>query len=513
MLEDLLQQCTVKLSIPTIRGWGTGFFVAPGRILTCNHVISGNSSQVATTGTQVLVRWQNQEQLFETEVVHALPDPFDLALLQFTSPLTSDLPCVYLDEGLRSRDPLYLFGYPDDTPEGSPVIFSCEGLTGEVPPRIKFSRGQVRPGMSGSPLLNQRTGRVCGIVKFTRDRSIDLGGGAIPTKVILSHFPELEDLQREFHQQNSQWINLLPSSNGPSFASPEEPDKPQLDWGNAPDVQVFYGRTKELTKLRQWIVDEHCRIVAVLGMGGIGKTSLIVRSIQQITSEFSDEFEYVIWRSLRSAPPLSNLLRDLIEFLSNQQKSDLLSNLNAEISLLVQYFKRHRCLLILDNFNAILAGGEPTSPYLEGYDAYGELLQQISEVSHKSCLVLTSREQFGIPLEDPAVRSLRLQGLSQSAGLKILTSISSLSTSVSKWNEIINHYAGNPLALKIVASGIRDFVSSNVNEFLDRLHQGYYPFKDIDDLLVRHFERIPDTEQEVMYWLAIAQKSVSYREL
>jgi hypothetical protein len=45
--------------------------------------------------------------------------------------------------------------------------------------------------MSGAPLLNQRTGKVCGIVKFTRDRSFDLGGGAVPTSVILAQFPEL----------------------------------------------------------------------------------------------------------------------------------------------------------------------------------------------------------------------------------------------------------------------------------------------------------------------------------
>jgi len=53
----------------------------------------------------------------------------------------------------------------------------------------------VRPGMSGSPLLNQRTGKVCGIVKFTRDRSFNLGGGVVLTTTILSQFPELVEQQ------------------------------------------------------------------------------------------------------------------------------------------------------------------------------------------------------------------------------------------------------------------------------------------------------------------------------
>jgi S1-C subfamily serine protease len=36
---DKLQRCTVKITIPGKIGWGTGFAVAPGIILTCKHVV------------------------------------------------------------------------------------------------------------------------------------------------------------------------------------------------------------------------------------------------------------------------------------------------------------------------------------------------------------------------------------------------------------------------------------------------------------------------------------------
>ena len=202
-LEDLLQQCTVKLTISGRIGWGTGFFVAPGWILTCAHVVQ------EAQGESIQVRWQKQENWAQAVVEKLLPDPYDLALLRVILPTDANPPCVYLDEALQSRDPLYLFGYPDqDFPNGCPVTFSCEGLTGDEPTLIKFALGQVRPGMSGSPLLNQRTGKVCGIVKFTRDRSIDLGGGAIPTQVILEQFPQLREQQREFHECDRQWRDL-----------------------------------------------------------------------------------------------------------------------------------------------------------------------------------------------------------------------------------------------------------------------------------------------------------------
>ncbi|MGK7955602.1 MAG: trypsin-like peptidase domain-containing protein [Crocosphaera sp.] len=202
-VEDLLQQCTVKLSIPGQLGWGTGFFVAPGLILTCAHVI-----KALATPNRVRVRWQQQLDFAEAELVHRVID-LDLALLKFT-PGDDDLPCVYLDEEVQAGQNLYFFGYPDeDFEHGCPVTGSCEGFTGDVSPLIKFKQAQVRPGMSGSALLNRQTRKICGMVKFTRNRSIDLGGGAIPTREILEQFPQLRDFQQEFHGQDWRWRNSI----------------------------------------------------------------------------------------------------------------------------------------------------------------------------------------------------------------------------------------------------------------------------------------------------------------
>jgi hypothetical protein len=49
------------------------------------------------------------------------------------------------------------------------------------------------------------------------------------------------------------------------------------DWGEAPDVLSFGGRADELASLRSSVLEERCRLVAVLGMGGIGKTILAAR--------------------------------------------------------------------------------------------------------------------------------------------------------------------------------------------------------------------------------------------
>src|SRR2546426_11800932 len=60
----------------------------------------------------------------------------------------------------------------------------------------------------------------------------------------------------------------------------------RVDWGEAGDAGVFYGRAKELAMLQEWIVAEGCRLIALLGMGGIGKTALALQLARQLQPSF-----------------------------------------------------------------------------------------------------------------------------------------------------------------------------------------------------------------------------------
>ncbi len=60
----------------------------------------------------------------------------------------------------------------------------------------------------------------------------------------------------------------------------------RFDWGDALDVHEFYGREAERLQLEQWVIEERCPVVSVLGMGGIGKSSLAVTLMHQVASSF-----------------------------------------------------------------------------------------------------------------------------------------------------------------------------------------------------------------------------------
>src|SRR5579859_4544237 len=80
--------------------------------------------------------------------------------------------------------------------------------------------------------------------------------------------------------------------------APPSREERRIDWSDAPDVASFYGREWELDLLSQWVVEERCRVVSVLGQGGIGKSVLAT----QVMHRVAEDFEVVIWRSLRDVP-------------------------------------------------------------------------------------------------------------------------------------------------------------------------------------------------------------------
>ncbi|MEG4941267.1 NB-ARC domain-containing protein [Microcoleus sp. F4-D5] len=288
----------------------------------------------------------------------------------------------------------------------------------------------------------------------------------------------------------------------------------QQDWGQAPDVSVFYGRTEELTALKQWIVSDNCRLVALLGLVGTGKTTLSV----QLATQVQNEFDFVIWRSLRSTPPPFDFISNLIELFSNQQKPDLplaepskRIDLNGKISRLVEYLRKHRCLLILDDFEAVLRPEELAGHYREGCEGYRDLIVRLCEVNHNSCVVLVSSEE---PTELALLGGEKVRSLKPAISEEIARQIfqeKGLSAQDREWKILLSRYGGNLLALKIVATTIQEFFEGNVLKFLEAT--ALFIEEHISNLLAQQFDRMSSSEQEIAYWMAIAQNLISLATL
>jgi WD40 repeat protein len=310
-----------------------------------------------------------------------------------------------------------------------------------------------------------------------------------------------------------------PASTQESDRKPEpEMLSKRIHWGEAVDVSVFFGRIEELAILERWIMTDHCRLITVAGIGGIGKTSLTAKLAEQL----QHEFEYLIWQSLRNAPPIEEVLATWIPILSQQQKTTLPASFDAQMFQLMEYLRSCRCLLVLDNFDTVLSSSDTATSlhsafvgqYREGYENYGELLRRVGTEHHTSCLMLTTREKPKMlaPLEGQflPVRSLQLAGLDRQEAQAMLQTCNSLAASQTEWSQLTKLYAGNPLALKVVATTVQELFDGSIAQFLK---QGAIAFGDINLLLDEQFQRLSLLEKQIMYWLAIHREEISLGEL
>jgi len=304
--------------------------------------------------------------------------------------------------------------------------------------------------------------------------------------------------------------DIVPSSEEIQASSSGEATK--VNWDDIPDVSTFYGRDDNQELLAQWITDEGCRIVAILGIGGIGKTSLAAKVVTTV----AHQFDCVFWQSLRDAPPIKTVLTDCIQFLSDRtvslpkEEEDWLPILLETLS---QCLRERRCLIVLDNFESVLQSGERAGKYQTDHEEFGRLIQSIDEGKHQSSLILTSREKPKeiVLLEGKTalVRSTLLTGLIQ-PDVEKLISDKGLSGSNKAWADLIELYSGNPLALKLAAEPILQVFGGDIDAFL---HEGETVFGDIYELIKHQFYRLSSLEQIVMYWLAIEREPVSLEKL
>lgn len=277
---------------------------------------------------------------------------------------------------------------------------------------------------------------------------------------------------------------------------------------DSPDGDSSHARTSELATLEKSIVQDKCNIAAILGISGIGKTALSLHLLPKI----QHNFEYVIWRSLRHSPPLETTLKNLLEFLLNKPEIELPTSIPDRLSLLMEYLRKNRCLIILDDVQTILGSGQLAGNYRPECENYSILFRQIGETTHNSCLILNSweppREITALKGDNSPVRTLQLKGIGADA-TEIFRQKSLLNPET--WENLINVYRGNPLWLKIVATTIQEIFRGRVAEFLkyDMLFLG----EELAANLHPQINRLSELEKQLISRLSREVNPVSIEQL
>lgn len=245
-VHKLLADCTVRIS--SASDSGTGFFVAPGQLITCAHVVA----QATRNGEAVTVEVIDAHHPANIKFVcpsppanpAQIPDPYpwpDIAWLEIDLDHHS---CVQLDDQEPSlaypADEGWAHGFTDRFDRHiyrpSWASFKFEGpADGGGGRRWTLKAGQASPGLSGAPLLNVASNKVFGMLTRTRDASSDLGAWAVHVSEAFRVTPELaslRELNRLFHEGDKTWANALARVARASML------KPSIIWVNSGDVKV-----------------------------------------------------------------------------------------------------------------------------------------------------------------------------------------------------------------------------------------------------------------------------------
>ncbi len=269
----------------------------------------------------------------------------------------------------------------------------------------------------------------------------------------------------------------------------------------APKITSFYDRTTELQTLSHWLIDQNLHLVSVLGLSGIGKTTLV----KQFVDLNLQKFDVVIWKNLKISQSLDDIINEIITGVDR----DSIQTDNK----LTQFFnllRQQRCLIILDDFQELFIKGELAGEFKTESKNFQNLLTMMTNIEHQSSLILISQEQCQemISLDEDLypIKCLDLQGLDHTEILKKWGLKDD-----EAWAEFSGMYGGNFVDLKDIASLIKSIFGGKVSDFLKE--DTLVITKDIKSRLTQLFKRLSPTEQEILLQLSKFDLPVSREDL
>ncbi|QJB43227.1 AAA family ATPase [Dolichospermum flos-aquae] len=268
----------------------------------------------------------------------------------------------------------------------------------------------------------------------------------------------------------------------------------------APKITHFYGRETELQTLSHWLINQNTRLISIVGLPGIGKTTLIKRFVDLNLQNFN----IIIWKNIKLSDSLDSIIAEIFkainsEFIQTENKLTQLFNL----------FRQQKCLIIIDNIQELFTPGQFAGQYKAEYKDYKTFLTMITEIEHQSSLILISQEQcqemICIDEELYPVKCLELQGLDNTDILKNqkLKDEESLS-------KLINLYEGNPAYLQDISSLIRNIFQGKISDFLS---EGLLLTENMKYQLSELFNRLSTVEQQIVLEMSKSNKPVNREQL
>lgn len=270
----------------------------------------------------------------------------------------------------------------------------------------------------------------------------------------------------------------------------------------APSIIKFYNRETELEALSKWILNQNISLISVLGLSGLGKTTLVKKFIDLNL----EHFEVIIWKNLKFPKSLDLLVDDLLITCQQEAKETLDDKLNQLFAI----FTQKRCLIILDDVQNIFITGQLAGQYQPEYQDYQKFFTMITTTEHQSNIVLISQEKCSeMHCLDPQLYPIKCLELSGLHDTSILDNTGL--NNQDNWLKLIQLYEGNLIYLKDIISLIQDVYDGEVAEFL--AENNLVISRNMQSHFNNLFNRLSLIEQQITLELSKLNQPISRADL
>lgn len=179
-------------------------------------------------------------------------------------------------------------------------------------------------------------------------------------------------------EEQATWMAMATASTSsePEAATPLQEEEPPASIVNLPTyLTPFVGREQEQARLASLLNRADCRLVTLLGPGGVGKTRLAVETARTLTG-FQDGVTFVALASVAAPMAIIQAIGDALGY--------TFAGTGELTAQLLGYLNDMNSLLILDNIEHLL------DPANETLNLVGQLLSHAPHVA----LLVTSRERL-----------------------------------------------------------------------------------------------------------------------
>lgn len=303
-------------------------------------------------------------------------------------------------------------------------------------------------------------------------------------------------------------VPLRPGATAAAAAA-APPAAQALTAAHGPDDAGFVGRNAELQRIVGLLAQDDCRLLAVLGPGGVGKTRLVRRVLRQLAAAYPCA-AFVPLEDVADSAGLGEALARALEPRLAQGQPAPPRGASALAGVL-QTLRGQPALLVLDNF--------------EGLIAESALVQQLLAQCPGLRLLVTSRVRLGLPEE----WTLRLEGLPcpDAEDLDCIEAFDAVQLFVRNARRVLPEFdpapeaaaiadicqqlGGLPLALELAAAWVRVLPCRGIAEELragTRLLQARDASQaprhaSLEQVFDQSWRRLADTERQVLARLTV----------